>query len=1206
MFNSRVQLSEEGFDAFYTDLCHLSKSCDYGTLTPDMIKDRIVCGIRNKSLQQKLLRDPKLTLDTLVDTCRAWEATAVQAATLHPKDTSVNQISRSNHRGRGRGRNRPMDRNRTPQPQRQDSRSDQASRGHCGYCGYENHNRDKCPARNAKCTNCQIKGHFAKVCRRNKSKPKLQSVEDYEDNYDGDELFMGGLEFCDVHSIKAWEVNIAMEGTMLPYRVDTGADVTVLSKSNYDKNFSHIILQPVKRNLRGPDLKPLKTLGYFPATVKFGDTAIKEDVYIMPQSASLLSRCASEKLGIVQFTVGEIKDDIQSQYPSLFNGLGKLETEYDIKLNDAIPPYSVSTPRRIPLPLMSKVKEELERLQELDVITPVEEPTDWCAPIVVVPKSGGRVRLCVDLKRLNNAVRRERHMMPSVDHTIGQMGDAKVFTKLDANSGFHQIPLSKESQKLTTFITPFGRFAYKRLPFGISSGPEFFQREVSKILSGLNVVCLMDDIVVYGRNEQEHNSRLRETLDKLLKAGISLNKEKCQWNKDSVKFLGQRIGKDGVTADTDKVAAIKDMPAPQDIHELRRFLGMVNQLGKFAPRLAEMTEPLRALLSEKNEWIWGLAQRNAFHNIKETLTDAPVLALYNPQYETKVVADSSSYGLGAVLMQKHKEIWKPVAYASRALTPTETRYAQVEKEALASTWACERFQDYLVGLKFLVETDHKPLVSLFGCKDLDQIPPRIQRMAMRLMRFSFDIAHVPGKELYTADTLSRAPVNLTSQCKDDVLQQDVEAHVQLIMEGIPASDARLAEVLRQQAEDAVCQTLIKYIKNGWPEKWRLNSALLPYWQYRGELTAPDHLLMYGSRLLIPSSLRLDVLDKLHEGHQGITKCRRRARQSVWWPGLNKEVEDMVKNCRSCCINEMNHPEPLMTTPLPQRPWEKVATYLMQLNKANYIVVVDYYSRYIEIASLKDTLSRTIIMHMKSIFARHGIPQVVVSDNGPQYASEEFASFAKDYGFFHVTSSPTHPSSNGAAERAVKTVKDLLKSSTDPYAALLAYRNTPLENGYSPAELSMFRSLRTKVPVIPSELAVKIPSKDKINMKEENSRIKQTLVFNSRRAARPLPELKQGEEVWISNRQETGIVENQVNPRSYVIATPSGTVRRNRVHLNKLPSSPEVKPEQPQPVTVCAQGPSVSGSQAQATTRSGRVVKAPERLVESDVLNVYWK
>jgi len=297
--------------------------------------------------------------------------------------------------------------------------------------------------------------------------------------------------------------------------------------------------------------------------------------YLCP--STLLSYQASFRLGLVKFTVCEISKDIQGTYPSLFTGLGKLETEYYIKIDRTVEPYSVTTPRRVPLPLISSVKAELDQFQSLDVMMPVQESTPWCAPIVVVPKSNSRVCICVDLTRLSRVVQRERHIIPSVDHVLGQMSGAQVFTKLDANSGLHQMALSRRSQMLTTFITPFGRFAYKRISFGVSSGPEYFQREMSHNLEGLDgTECLMDDIVIFSRDQVEHDIRVRATMEKLTALGITLNKEKCEFSKSRIEFVGQIVGRNGITASPNKISAISTMPPPKDIHELRRFMGMVN------------------------------------------------------------------------------------------------------------------------------------------------------------------------------------------------------------------------------------------------------------------------------------------------------------------------------------------------------------------------------------------------------------------------------------------------------------------------------------------------------------------------------------------------------------------------------------------------------------------------------------------------------
>ena len=279
------------------------------------------------------------------------------------------------------------------------------------------------------------------------------------------------------------------------------------------------------------------------------------------------------------------------------------------------------------------------------------------------------------------------------------------------------------------------------------------------MLEGLEgVVCLVDDVLVFGSNQGEHDARLSAVLQQLEKAGATLNKEKCVFHQTSVKFLGHVIDEDGIRADPEKTLAISNMEPPQSVSDLRRFMGLVNQLGKFSSRIAEISQPLRGLLSNKGAWVWGPDQERSFVEIKQELTKPTVLVLYDPQAETKVSADASSFGLGAVLLQLDGQMWKPVAYASRALSDTERRYAQIEKEGLATTWACEKFSTYILGRSFVVETDHKPLVPLLNTKHLDNLPPRILRFRLRLAKYDYIAQHVPGKLLYAADALSRAPM----------------------------------------------------------------------------------------------------------------------------------------------------------------------------------------------------------------------------------------------------------------------------------------------------------------------------------------------------------------------------------------------------------------------------------------------------------------
>ena len=344
-------------------------------------------------------------------------------------------------------------------------------------------------------------------------------------------------------------------------------------------------------------------------------------MYVMKGGATLLGRESSVALGIVALI-----NDVKS-YTRLFKGLGKIPLQYKIDLEPGAQPYAVQYPRRVPVPLMPEVKRELDRLESLNVIKKITVPTDWCAPMVVIPKPNDQVRIYVDFTRLNVAVKRERHILPTVDHVLAQMVGATVFSNLDANFCFHQIKLTDESKPLTTFITPYGRYCFNRLPFGINSGPEHFQMQLHRVVENQpGVVCLMDDIVVYGKDLKEHDERLNQVFERLSNVKITLNKEKCQLRKPEIFFLGQKVGKDGITPDPTKVSAVVGIEASRNVGELRRFLGMVNQLGKFLPSLAALTEPLRGLLSTETSWHW--ANHKATHSVR--LRNCKALAQFYP------------------------------------------------------------------------------------------------------------------------------------------------------------------------------------------------------------------------------------------------------------------------------------------------------------------------------------------------------------------------------------------------------------------------------------------------------------------------------------------------------------------------------------------------------------------------------------------------
>ena len=613
---------------------------------------------------------------------------------------------------------------------------------------------------------------------------------------------------------ESWNVQVMVKNKKVLFKVDTGAEVTAMSESAWNSLSHPGKLRKAKQRLCGPDRKPLDVLGTVSLTLTLNGKSCTQQIYIIRNLRSnLLGLPAIRQLQMLP-QIDVIEKTIPDQFPDLFTGLGNMKECYTIRLKPDAKPYALFTPRHIPIPLRSKVRNELDRMERLGAISKVETPTPWCAGMVVVPKSSREVRICVDLKPLNESVLREVHPLPKVETTLAQLSGAKVFSKLDANSGFWQIPLDPDSRLLTTFLTPFGRFCFNKLPFGICSAPEHFQRRMCNILAGLpGIVCHIDDVLIFGCNQRKHDSRLRAALQAIQQAGLTLNSDKCVFNQTCISFLGHIISSDGISQDPQKTRAITHMSPPTNVTQLRRFLGMINQMSKFSSNLAELSQPLRELLSPKRTWIWGQPQAESFEKLKAEIATPKVLAHYDVTADTKISADASSYGLGAVLLQRHNGEWKPIAFASRSLTDTERRYAQIEKEALAITWACEKFSEYVLGKQILLETDHKPLFPLLGKKSLDSLPPRVLCFRLRLMRFEY--THVPGKELYTPDTLSRAPVNNQLDSLTTLSARDIELFIHTLTNLLPASKDRLQVYRQAQASDDVCAKLIEYCKSDW-------------------------------------------------------------------------------------------------------------------------------------------------------------------------------------------------------------------------------------------------------------------------------------------------------------------------------------------------------------------------------------------------------
>ncbi len=1186
-FFTRYQETCENYDKYITDLKVLASTCNFGTLNDSLIRDKIVCGITDKHLRERLLREDGLNLDKCVRLCRASELSKEQLKTLDTAQT-VHSV-----RVGGAMQKKKKGHSKTPQGRGGGSRSNlrespksTVDNVQCKFCGHEHErNRNSCPAFGKTCFRCKRKNHMAAMCQQ---QPK-QRVHAVDEEVDDEYFVINSLTLSDTdNSVNQVQdsgyprqifASMDVAGQSVSFQVDTGATCNLIPKSLLPPDTR---LLPTTQVLRTYDKSIVKPVGKCQVKMinpKDG-SKYKVDFVVLKEAAAMpiLGSCAAQSMNLItvqhenilkmvadpsssvpsmrsspHLTVLNV-DSVKEEFSEVFSGTGLFEGSYTIKLDPTAVPV-VHPPRRVPLTLKPKLKEELQRLEDLQIITPVTEPTPWVSSLVIVEKAN-KLRVCIDPKDLNGAIKRSHYPLRTIEDIIPDLGKAKIFSVVDAKNGFWHVALDEESSYLTTFNTPFGRFRWLRMPFGISSAPEEFQRRQDQIIEGLNGVRgVADDILIYGEGDSieeasvDHDANFRSLMERCRERNLKINPTKMKFKVQEVSFIGHRLTSKGLEPDPGKTQAVLDMPKPTDVAGVLRFVGFVNYLGKFLPHLSETCEPLRKLTLKDVEWHWDKTHDDAIDKVKRLVVGHPVLRFFDSKVQVTLQCDASMAGLGAALLQNGQ----PVAYASRALTDTETRYAQIEKELLAVVYGMEKFHQFTYGRPVDVQSDHKPLETIVR-KPLQSAPKRLQRMLLRLQCYDINLTYRPGNQMELADTLSRAPL-------PGVLA-DAEQVTVNMLDHLPIAQTRIDEIRDQVKLDSDLQQVYDIIWHGWPEQMKDSpEAAKPYFHCRDELTIQDGIIFRGERVVIPKVLRKDLLVQLHASHIGTEGCLRRARECIYWPGMNSAVKDHVAKCDICRGNDVEQAkEPMLTHSVPDRPWSKVGTDLFVLDNHNYLVTVDYFSNFWEIDHLTDTKSLTVINKLKGQFARHGIPNTCVSDNGPQFSSEEFQKFARDWNFSHITSSPAYPQSNGKAEQAVKMAKSLLKkakqSKSDPYMAILDFRNTPTQGiNASPAQRLMSRRTRTLLPTSNQLLSPEVAtgSAEKLVLLKR----KATKYYN--KGAKHLPTLQRGDSVRISPKTTSDKLWRKAEilgpikdrPRSYEVRTEDNVVlRRNRRHLRK--------------------------------------------------------
>ena len=1163
-FNSRVRKQGETVAVYVAELRQLTQYCEFGTTLNDMLRDRLVCGIQDKRIQRRLLSEQNLTLDKAIDLAQTMETAEKDIEDLQG---TQNQGSLVNHVGSTRRKS----------PTTTNSQYTQ-----CYRCGGK-HAAPTCSYKDVECYKCKKKGHLARACRSTfkARKPTPQHLRPnssqsmhqltQEDTVEDTTHLMFNLSG---NRVKPLVASLTVEGAELRMEVDTGASLSLISEATYrklwpkDKAPQMESTQIKLRTYTGEELEVLGTINV--------DVTFKEQlqnlrlVIVAGEGPSLMGRDWLRKIQLdwneLYFTQANNNNDsfslqvLLNKYGSVFrDGLGTVQgMKAKIHVKEQAQPQFYRA-RTVPYAIREKVEADLDRLEQEGIIEPVQF-SDWAAPIVPVLKKDGSVRICGDYKlTVNKAAKPDTYPLPRIEDLFASLAGGQTFSKLDLAHAYQQIELEEESKQLLTVNTHKGLYRYHRLPFGVSAAPSIFQRAMDNLLQGLPGVCVyLDDILVTGKSEAEHLRNLEEVLKKLDAAGIRLKKAKCVFMQTKVEYLGHIITKNGLQPSDEKVRAIQKAPSPQNTTQLRSFLGMITYYSKFLPNLSTQLAPIYSLLQKNTRWKWGPKQKKAFEEAKELLVSAKVLAHYDPYKDLYLACDASPYGIGAVLshrMDNGDE--RPIAFASRSLSQAERKYAQLDKEGLAIIFGVKRFHQYLLGRKFIILSDHKPLQHLFS--ESKAIPhmasARIQRWALTLSAYDYSIMYKAGKDHANADVLSRLPLPET------VGEVSMPPENVLLMENLQASPVGARQIKRWTDRDPTLSQVRRLVSHGW--KNTTDPDLRPYQQRKDELSIHDGCILWGNRVVVPPPGRKSVLEELHLSHPGISRMKSLARSYVWWPNMDKELEAMVKTCIQCQLNRKSPPaSPLHPWDWPERPWSRLhADYAGPFMGKMFLVVVDAYSKWLEVKTVDSATSQRTIQLLRSMFATHGLPELLVTDNGSVFTSAEFKEFMQRNGIRHVTSAPYHPASNGLVERAVQTLKEGLKKSalgtieTKVDRFLFQYRLTPHSTtGTSPAELLLGRRPRCLLDLLYPDISGKVRLCQERQKATHDQHAKGRVVVI-------------GDDVFIRNFGQgptwlAGSIMDALGTCSYQVKLTDGRiVRRHMDHIR--PRTTDIPPESPE-------------------------------------------
>lgn len=1052
-FYCRTQDIGETVKEFVAGLRQLADRCEFGAELANNLRDRIVHGIRNDVMRRRLLEEPNLTLDRAVELITSMEAAARGAEQITGRasgtaETAVNRVT-------------------APSTSAQSAEE----RRSCFRCGGK-HRESTCKFVNSVCFKCRQRGHISRLCqnktshegrvssndkhREGKTKQTLNSTQtpanrsvhvmQAQDSEESDSSVVGDLwplnpsekialpgngrkeapEFKDPPIF----AEVTIQGKTVQMELDTGAVFSVMDETEFERRFPDTVIEPSTVKLRGYFGQLAAVVGKATVMAEFGGKAELLPLFVVRGgSRALLGRNWARAFNmpldqLVNVHQVSSTEELAGRFHSVFSeGLGTLK---GMKATISVPEGTrprFFRPRTVPFALQDLVAQELQRLQRDGILTPVRT-SEWAAPIVPVLKKDGRIRICGDFKlTVNQVAITEVYPVPRLEEMWAKLAGGTTFSKLDLRDAYQQIELEPAVKKFVTINTQKGLFQYNRLPFGVASAPAIFQREMENLLRDCNgTIVYFDDILVTGATENDHCQNLEAVLKKLSEAGLKLKLAKCSLFQRSVEYLGHIIDAEGIHPAPKKIEAVIEAPEPSNVKELQSYLGLLNFYRKFMPNVSSVLHPLHKLLKKGEAWSWGAEELAAFNTSKAMLTSASVLVYYDPSQPVVLCCDASPYGVGAVLAHRTSSgEERPIAFASRRLTAAEKNYSQLDKEALAVIYGVTKFNQFLWGRQFDICTDHKPLLGLLGHDRgiPQQCSPRVLRWALTLSAYCYRLVYRPGVNLGNADGLSRLPLPGSS------FKDHAAGEVFMLEKAFP-SLLSAAAVAQATNKDPIVSTVREALWSGkrLPESadWRTFSCRLE------EFSVQDGCVLWGCRIVVPTSLRPAVLSVLHETHPGIEKMKMVARSHVWWPGIDEAIENKVNGCTICQVHR-RAPRSVQQTPwpFPENAWSRLhVDFGGPFQGIYFLVLVDAFSKWVEVHRVPSPSAKATVECLRSIFATHGLPDVVVSNNGLAFVSAEFKDFLARNGVRAITIPPYHPASNGAAERVVQTIKEKLK------------------------------------------------------------------------------------------------------------------------------------------------------------------------------------